>query len=412
MKKQTLIIFLFMVVVFPLTAQKPQEKDKARYIERKDGYYQNHIQKEIKKFKNPPQTTKQDKIFSVDLSNYTLPDSPDQFQKVWFNDPVNQGKTGTCWCFAAISFLESEIYRIHKKKVKLSEMYIVYMDYVERAKAYVMERGEIYFEHGSEANAVTRMMKMYGAMPESAYTGRLRGQLVYDHSDMMKEMKDYLASVKATNTWNEEEVVGTIKAIMNHYMGTPPDKFVVDGKEYSAETYLKDYLNLRVNDYFSFMSTISLPYNQKGELVEADNWWHCDNYYNVSLDDFIFIIKDAIENSYSVCICGDVSEPGHDKYKEVSIIPTFDIPSYYIDENARQLRLNNKSTTDDHCIHLVGYQKIGDDLWFLIKDSGAGAQDGPNKGFRFFHEDYVKLKMMNILIHKEPAGKLLDKIIK
>lgn len=107
-----------------------------------------------------------------------------------------------------------------------------------------------------------------------------------------------------------------------------------------------------------------------------------------------------------------VSEPGHDKYAEVSIIPTFDIPSEYIDENARQLRLSNKATTDDHCIHLVGYLKKGDDLWFLIKDSGSGAQDGPNKGYRFFHEDYVKLKMMNVLVHKEAASDILDEIIK
>ena len=69
-------------------------------------------------------------------------DSPDDFKKVWFFDPVSQGKTGTCWCFATISFLESELYRVHGKKIKLSEMYIVYMDYVERAKAFVRERGD------------------------------------------------------------------------------------------------------------------------------------------------------------------------------------------------------------------------------------------------------------------------------
>ncbi len=94
------------------------------------------------------------------------------------------------------------------------------------------------------------------------------------------------------------------------------------------------------------------------------------------------------------------------------MVPTFDIPSEYIDESSRQLRLTNKATTDDHCIHIVGYRKIGNDLWFLIKDSGAGGFDGPNKGYRFFHEDYVKLKMMNILVHKEATSDILNKIIK
>ena len=256
------------------------------------------------------------------------------------------------------------------------------------------------------------MMKMHGAMPASAYTGRVRGQSVYDHSDMMNEMKDYLASVKSTNAWNKQEIANTIKSIMNHYMGTPPESFSVEGKEYTPKEYLENYLKLKINDYFSFMSTMELPYNQKGELVEPDNWWHCDNYYNVSLDDYMHIITNAIEKSYSVCICGDVSEPGHDSYAEVSVIPTFDIPSEYIDENARQLRLTNKSTTDDHCIHIVGYKKQGDELWFLVKDSGAGAFDGLSKGYRFFYEDYVKLKMMNIIVHKDAAWDVLDGIIK
>jgi len=412
MKKQTILILLSISMFLPVLSQKPVKKDKGEFVEQKDGYYQNHILKEIEAFKNPVKTEKPRTKFSVDLSGYDLPDSPDKFKKTWFNAPVNQGKTGTCWCFASTSFLESEVYRIHDKKIKLSEMYIVYQEYIERARAFVRERGNVYFEQGSEANAVTRMMKMHGAMPESAYTGRLRGQSVFDHSDMIREMKKYLSSVKESGAWNEDEVVNTIKSIMNHYMGTPPETFTVEGKAMTPKEYLNEVLKLRINDYFSFMSTMEMPYNQKGELVERDNWWHSKDYYNVSLEDYMHIITNAIENSYSISLCGDVSEPGHDKYAEVSIIPTFDIPSEYIDESARQLRLTNKATTDDHCIHLVGYLKKGDDLWFLIKDSGSGAQDGPNKGYRFFHEDYVKLKMMNVLVHKEAASDVLDEIIK
>lgn len=412
MKKHIVFIILCSLVTFTVTGQKHGKKDKGVFIEQKDGFYQNHILKEIEAFKNPPAESEPKKIFAVDLNGFKLPESPDQFKKVWFNDPVSQGKTGTCWCFAGISFIESEIFRTHGKKIKLSEMFIVYMDYVERAKAFVRERGNVYFNHGSEANAVTRMMKMHGAVPASAYSGRLRGQSVYDHTDMMDEMKKYLGSVKTANAWDEEEVVSTIKSIMNFYMGTPPESFFIEGKEYTPEEYLEDYLKLRINDYFSFMSTMELPYNQKGELKEPDNWWHCDNYYNLSLDDFMHIVKKAIQNSYPVCLCGDVSEPGHDRYAEVSVVPTFDIPSEYIDENARQLRLTNNSTTDDHCIHLVGYMELDGDLWFLIKDSSSSAFDGPNKGYRFFHEDYVKLKMMTVMVHKDAAWDVLNEIIK
>ena len=124
------------------------------------------------------------------------------------------------------------------------------------------------------------------------------------------------------------------------------------------------------------------------------------------------VIDDALDSAYTVCICGDVSEPGYDRWKEVGIIPAFDIPSGYINASAREMRLRNGTTTDDHCTHIIGFLDEGDDRWYLIKDSGAGGFDGPNKGYRFLHEDYIRLKMMNIMVYKEAGRQVLDKIIK
>ena len=37
--------------------------------------------------------------------------------------------------------------------------------------------------------------------------------------------------------------------------------------------------------------------------------------------------------------------------------------------NMRQFRFSNKTTTDDHAIHLIGYKiDENEDWWFLIKD--------------------------------------------
>jgi bleomycin hydrolase len=49
----------------------------------------------------------------------------------------------------------------------------------------------------------------------------------------------------------------------------------------------------------------------------------------------------------------------------------------------------------------------------LVKDSGAGSRnndiDAPEFGYYFFHEDYVKLKMMGFTIHKDAVKKVLKK---
>ncbi len=377
---------------------------KIKYKESKSGYYQKEI------LKVDDNDVKSRTYLSID-SDDNYPTRIDDYEVVWHNDPVSQGATGTCWCFATISFLESEIFRINGNEIKLSEMYIVYWEYVERAKSFIENRGEVYFAQGSEATSVTRIMKKYGIVPLSAYSGKTKGQRHHNHSMMFKEMYSYLIKLKEDNAWNTGAAVSTIRSILDHYMGPVPERFDYKGKEYTPLSFL-DYCEIKPDDYFSFMSTMSQDYNQKGELIEADNWWHCDDYYNLDIDDYYGIVKNATDNGYSISICGDISEPGFEKYMEVAIIPEFDIPAEYINEESRELRLYNKSTTDDHCIHIVGYFEGKDGDWFLIKDSNAGAFDGINKGYRFMHEDYVRLKMMNIMVYKEAASFILDKIIK
>jgi bleomycin hydrolase len=414
--KKLLILFIAVLMSAAVIAQKTPRKDKAIFKEYKAGYYQNSILKGIENYEKKVDTPAVTKRFKIDYTGMDIPTSVDQFTKYWFQPPVSQGNTGTCWCFSTTSFFESEVYRLYKKEVKLSEMYTVYWEYVEKAKGYVKTKGTSAFSEGSEANAVTRIWATYGVVPETDYTGMKAGQTFHNHADMYDEMNTYLKSIKTSCAWNEDEVVATIKSIMNSYMGTPPSKVTVGGKEMTPQEYLKNELKLNLDDYIDVMSLKANPYNAKCEYVVPDNWWHSADYYNVSLDDYMSVIKYAIKNGYTIALGGDVSEAGFESYAQTAMVPTFDIPSEYIDENARQFRFSNETTTDDHGIHLVGYYEKDGTTWFLVKDSGAGSRnagkDSKNFGFYFFHEDYVKLKMMDFMVHKDAMKDVLKKFTK
>ncbi len=396
-KSLTIILIVSIVSANPIYSQA-KTKDKGKFVEKKNEFY-SKILKGIIKFEEKP--VKKKLKFSMDFSKYDLPKSVDEFTKFWFNPPISQGNTGTCWAFSTTSFFESEIYRLTKKKVKLSEIYTAYWEYVEKAKYFVETRGKSLFAEGSEANAVTRIWKKYGIVPEKDYTGLKEGQVYHNHAKMFNEMHKYLQSVKEENAWNKGLVISTIKSIMNHYIGKPPIKVNVNGKVYSPKEYLKNYLKLNLNDYVDVVSYMQKPYFKQVEYEVPDNWWHSKDYYNIPLDDFMNILKKAIRNGYTIGLGGDVSEPGKSADLDVFMIPDFDIPSEYIDENARQFRFSNKTTTDDHGIHLVGYLDRPDQNWYLIKDSGSGSRNGKNKGFYFFTEDYIKLKIMDYIIHKD-----------
>lgn len=391
-----------------------QNKDKATFEEVKPGYYQNSILKGIDDYEAPEEEAKTVKKMKVDLSNWKIPNKPSEYKTVWYNDPISQGNTGTCWCFSTTSFYESEIKRLSGKEVKLSEMYIVYWEYVERARYFVETRGNMHLGEGSETNAVAKNMKKYGVMPWDQFNGLSDGQKFHNHEPMFEEFEKYLASVKERNAWNETEVVETVQAILEHYVGKVPSEVNVNGKKMSPVDYMKNELKLNPDDYVDFMSLMDKPYWKKGEYQVPDNWWHSAEYNNVPLDDFMKAVKTSIDKGYSLSIGGDVSEPGFDKIAQCGIIPTFDCPSDYIDESARLARFNNGATTDDHAMHLVGYKEQDGATWFLVKDSGSGSRNCGEKceqfGYYFIHEDYVKLKFMSFTVHKDAVKDLLKKV--
>ncbi len=403
------VISLLVVLSLPLAVfAQETKKDKGIFVEPRNAFWE-EISKETAEFgktKAAPQ-----KAFIVDLSGFAAPQTLEGFKTAWHNPPVSQGNTNTCWCFSTISFFESEIYRIHGKKVRLSEMFTVYGEYLERTKRFIRERGDSAVAEGSEANAVTRDWKIYGCMPWDVYSGLKPSQKFHDHSKLIEEVKAYLDHVKASGAWNEAAALETVRAILDSHIGTPPEKFTVEGKEYTPQTYLRDFLQINPDDYVDVLSYMQQPYGPNIEYEVPDNWWHSRDYLNVPLAAFMKILKKGLAGGYTMSIGGDISEPGKNAEKKVHMIPSFDIPPEFIDDNARQFRFGNGTTTDDHGIHLVGFKEADGRTWFLVKDSGSSAFNKDPKGYYFLTEEYLKLKIMDFMVHKDALKGIIDAIL-
>jgi bleomycin hydrolase len=352
---------------------------------------------------------KPDTVFALKDVDLKIPQDVESFNPVWHFAPVAQDTTSTCWAYSGISFFESEIYRLHGKKIKLSEMYIAYWDFVAKAEEYVRTQGKSLFTAGSENESVLLMMKEHGIVRFADYTGLLPGQERHNHRQLMKQMRAYLAYVKENDCWDEELVISQIKMILNKNMGTPPDIITVDGQTKTPQQFFADDVQLPLDDYVDVMSFIYAPFFTKAEFKVDDNWWHSTEYYNVPLDLWYQGVRNAIKNGYSISIGGDVSEVGKVREKDIAFVPDFDIPSQYINQDAREFRFDNLTTGDDHGIHLVGYQRLKGHDWFLIKDSGSSARKGRFEGYYFFRDDYVKLKMLTYLVHKDAIPEIMGR---
>ncbi len=353
------------------------------------------------------------KALRFDMKGIRHPSSPADFKvQGWHFPPVAQYLTGTCWAFSTVSYYESEIKRLTGKEIKLSEMWTVYWEYVEKAKGYVATRGNSLFDEGSESEAVPRVWKKYGVVPESSYKGVLASDGRFDHAPMVEEMKAYLAYCKANNFWDEAQIVAAIEGIMNKTMGAPPAEAEWEGKSYSPKAFLTDVCGLKMDDYVPFISTLQAPFWTKAELKVEDNWWHDSEYRNVPLGVFYDIMVKAVKAGSTLAIGGDVSEPGYNGYEKIAVVPDFDIPGNLIGQSAREMRIESGATADDHGIHLVGWTQMDGQDWFLIKDSARAARKAPPEGYLFYRGDYVKLKMLSFTVNKSFVRDVLDKFAK
>ena len=116
------------------------------------------------------------------------PASPDyQFTTIKEN-PItsvkNQYRSGTCWCFSALSFIESEILRTKGQEVDLSEMFVVGKSYHDRGIKYIRLDGHLNFAAGSSFGDVLHVIGDYGIVPQDAMPGLCYGSDKPEHVEM------------------------------------------------------------------------------------------------------------------------------------------------------------------------------------------------------------------------------------
>ncbi|MBQ5704223.1 MAG: aminopeptidase, partial [Alistipes sp.] len=218
----------------------------------------------------------------------------------------NQASTGTCWCFATVSFLESELLRMGKGEYDLSEMFVVRNNYIRRMNDNYLRRGRGNVSQGSIAHMVTWVMDNVGLMPEEVYDGINYDSATHNHGELAKWVKTVSDAAVEMKTPLKPEIVN---GVMDAYLGEVPATFTYKGKEYNAASFAES-LGLKAEDYVELTSFSHHPLYELVPVEIPDNWDHA-MMYNLPLDEFMQVIDHAVNAGYTVTWDGDVSEPGY-----------------------------------------------------------------------------------------------------
>jgi bleomycin hydrolase len=345
-----------------------------------------------------------------------IADSAYQFKTV-YDLPVssvkNQHVTGTCWNFATVSMLESELLRTGKGMFDLSEMFIVHHVYQDKAQSYILFDGKTEFSQGGEPNDVTDVLNKYGLMPQSAYNGWINGDSVLNHEEFAEILTN------TVTTFNKEKNPSpnwkvAFNNIIDSYLGKLPETFIYNKKQYTAKSFA-EFTGLKSTDYVLITSFTHHPFYQPFVLEIPDNWSKASSY-NVPLDDLMKIACASLQAGYTFVWAADVSEKSFQwkpglafwperplKYTNGQNIENKNITSplkeITANQQLRQEAFEQKYTTDDHSMHIVGLSTLPDGTQFF-KVKNSWGTDNKYNGFLFASENYFKMKTLMIMVNK------------
>lgn len=342
----------------------------------------------------------------------------------------NQFRSGTCWCFSALSFIESEVLRTKGDTLDLSEMFVVGKSYRDRAVKYVRLDGHLNFGAGSSFGDVLHVIEDYGIVPQEAMHGMNYGTEMPEQNELDAALKGYVEAIAQ----NPNKVLTTawlngFDGIISAYLGEYPENFAVNGKEFTPESY-RDHLGINVDDYVNLSSFTHHPFYEEFIIEVPDNWrW--DTAYNLPIDELMEVMYNAIDKGYTIAWGSDVSERGFTR-NGLATMPVEkkkaaagsdqerwvgksteekkeeakpELPEEMtITQEMRQIGYDRKTTTDDHGMHIYGLAKDQNgNKYFMVKNSWGDA--GKYHGIWYASDAFVRYKTLNIVVHKDALPK-------
>ena len=347
----------------------------------------------------------------------------------------DQSSTGTCWCFATASFMESELLRMGKGEYDLSEMFIVRQKYMNQMEDNYLRRGKGNIGEGSLAHTFKNAYKQVGIVPEEAYSGLIDGNKEHNHGALSRYFKA-LVDANIASKKRTPQYYALINNLFDTYLGKLPEKFTYKGKEYTPQSFTES-LGLNMDDYIELTSFTHKPYYEMFSPEVPDNWEN-QPMYNLPLDELIETIDYALNKGYTVCWDGDVSEQGFSFKNGVAINPQVeDVKDYSTTDRARfesmpkyqrldevfkfehpypeiavtpEIRQEGYEkfvTTDDHLMHITGIAKDQNGTKYYITKNSWGAESNKSGGYRNMSESYVRAKTICVMVHKDSLPKEL-----
>lgn len=333
----------------------------------------------------------------------------------------NQYRSGTCWDYGTLGYLESEILRKTGKTYDLCEMFVVSKDYMDNATHYVRMHGYSQISEGGSCDDVLEVIRKHGICPEDAMPapGSMTGDSLANFNVFFPELERLVSGIvwaegkPELNRYTTEEHAPLrveapranwqkdVQDVIDKYLGKCPDSFVFEGKTYTPLSFAES-LGINPDDYVSLTSYLHHPFNQ-WFVIEAPYKWRLRPSYNIPIEQLMAVLDKALDAGYTVAWGGDVS--GDFLRKEgIAVLPDGVVPT----QELRQQQWDNWDFTYDHVMLIYG--KALDEQgkpYYLVKNSWGDY--GAYHGIWYMSRDYMALNTTYLFLNRNALPRSLRK---
>lgn len=333
----------------------------------------------------------------------------------------NQYRSGTCWDYGTLGYLESEILRKTGKTYDLCEMFVVSKDYMDNATHYVRMHGYSQISEGGSCDDVLEVIRKHGICPEDAMPapGSMTGDSLANFNVFFPELERLVSGIvwkegkPELNRYTTEEHAPLkveapranwqkdVQDVIDKYLGKCPDSFVFEGKTYTPLSFAES-LGINPDDYVSLTSYLHHPFNQ-WFVIEAPYKWRLRPSYNIPIEQLMTVLDKALDAGYTVAWGGDVS--GDFLRKEgIAVLPDGVVPT----QELRQQQWDNWDFTYDHVMLIYG--KALDEQgkpYYLVKNSWGDY--GAYHGIWYMSRDYMALNTTYLFLNRNALPRSLRK---
>lgn len=306
----------------------------------------------------------------------------------------NQGNSQWCWIYALLATIETE-HLMQGDSVNLSPDYLARMWLRQVAQCGYLSKDAKGINTRGIAPMTLRLLDAYGVEPYSSYHPR---------GDVNYSVISNKLSLMVNRAVQKQSGLRQLGKEMDDFLDEEIDflpRFVfMAGAEYTPLEF--GHSVCRPSEYLTLTSFSHHPFGREFVLELRDNQTN-EAAQNVPLDEFVRRIDKSIRAGHPVCWEGDISEPGYSFKRGIVALTRQQAKELAQAKDTmilRQRLFESFSTTDDHCMELMGIAHSESGKKYYIAKNSWGSNN-PYGGYMYMSEDYLRLKTILVIIKNE-----------